>query len=136
MPPADGGRPVVSHRLFLALLHSPLGRHLPGFCELRFAGRRSRRRIALPVQCAREDARLVVYVGDAAGKHWWRNFLDGHGVQVRVAGETYSGQGHVVDVDHPDRAWAERTYRRRFAKVDVTRTDPMVIIDLRGTNDR
>jgi hypothetical protein len=119
----------VAHRLFLALLHSPLGRRLDGFCELRFIGHVSGRPVALPVQCARKDARLVIYVGHAADKQWWRNFRQGHSVHVRVSGETYAAHGRVVDARDPERAWAERTYRRRFPKVDVARTDPMLIID-------
>jgi hypothetical protein len=130
MSSAGAGRPVGAHRLQLALLRSPVGRLFGGLCELRFVGRVSGRRIALPVQCAREETRLVIYVGHAAGKQWWRNFVDGHNVQVRVAGASYQGQGRVVDVEHPDRAEAEQSYRRRFRKAEVAPTDPMVIIDL------
>jgi hypothetical protein len=55
---------------------------------------------------------------------------------MRLVGEAVTGGeraqvGRVVDVDHPERAWGEQAYRRRFARVDVARADRMVVIDLR-----
>jgi hypothetical protein len=122
--------PLVAHRFLLALLHSPFGRLLSGLCELRFVGRVSGRTISLPVQCVREGTHLVIYVGQASGKHWWRNFVDGLSVQMHVAGVSYRGHGRVVDVGHTDRAWAERAYRGRYPKVRLLPIDPMVVIDL------
>jgi hypothetical protein len=112
------------------VLRSPLGRRFGGVCELRFVGRVSGRDIALPVQCAQEGTQLVVYVGHAAGKRWWRNFVDGHDVQVRHAGIIHAGRGRVVDSENRDRACAEQVYHRRFGKVEIAPTDPMVVIDL------
>ena len=116
------------------MLHSPLGRLLGGLCALRFVGRVSGHSITLPVQCARNHSQVVIYVGHAPGKQWWRNFTDGHDVQVRVSGTSYLGRGHVVGIAHPARASAEQVYRRRYPKVEVARADPMVIIDL-GTGE-
>jgi hypothetical protein len=127
---AASGQSVEAHPVVLALLRSPLGRWTGGLCELRFTGRRSGRTIALPVQCAREDDRLVIYVGGAAAKRWWRNFVGGHPVRVRVGGELWQGRGIVVDLAHPDRDWAERTYRRRYRRVNIAGSDPIVLIDL------
>jgi hypothetical protein len=121
---------VVAHRSLLALLRSPLGRWLGGMCELRFVGRVSGRSITLPVQCARDGTRLVIYVGRSAEKRWWRNFLGGRSLHVRVGGVDHRASARVVDAAHPDRAGAEQVYRRRFRKVVVTRADPMVIVDL------
>ena len=61
----------------------------------------------------------MIYVGHAPGKRWWRNFIDGLSVQVRVAGVSYHGHGRIVDAGHPDRAWAERAYRGRYPKVGL-----------------
>jgi hypothetical protein len=122
--------PVAAHRFLLALLHSPFGRLFGGLSELRFVGRVSGRTISLPVQCAREGTQLVIYVGDASAKSWWRNFIDGLSVQMRVAGVPYRGHGRVVDIGHPDRAWAERTYHRRYPRVELLPIDPMVVIDV------
>jgi len=131
-PPAAGSsaRPLVAHRFLVALLRSPFARLIGGMCELRFTGRVSGRTIALPVQCAQEETRLVITVGHASGKRWWRNFIDGHDVQVRLGGVRYQGRGRVLDVHHPDRGWAERSYRRCHPGVEVARTDPIVLIDL------
>lgn len=123
--------PVVAHRFLLALLHSPVGRLFRGVCGLRFVGRTSGRLISLPVQCAQEETRLVIYVGRAAEKHWWRNFIDGRSVDARVGGADLLGHGRVIHAGHPGRASAERIYHRRYPRVEVDRTDPMVVIDLR-----
>ncbi len=122
--------PVVHHRLLLALLRSPLGRALGGLCELRFTGRVTGREIALPVQCVRDGTRLVIAVGRAGAKRWWRNFRGGHDVAVRVGGAVHRGRGRVVAVDDPDRAWAERVYARRRPRAGVVAADPLLIVDL------
>lgn len=122
--------PVVAHPVFLAVLRSPIGRLLGGMCELRFVGRASGRDIALPVQCARTGTQLVIYVGRAGSKRWWRNFRGGHAVRVRVGGVVHAGHGRVVDADDPDRAWAERVYARRHHQVHVLPADPLLIVDL------
>jgi len=75
-------------------------------------------------------AQLVIYVGHASGKRWWRNFIDGRSVQTHVAGVSHPGYGRVVDVGHPDRAWAERAYHGRYPRVELLPIDPMVVIDL------
>ena len=126
--------PVVAHRFLLILLRSPFGRLFGGLSELTFVGRVSGRTISLPVQGVREGTRLVIYVGHSSGKRWWRNFDDGLRVQTRVAGVSYQGRGRVVDVGHPDRAWAETTYRDSHSRVILLPTDPMVVIDLAETS--
>jgi len=122
-------RPCVSHPLLAGLLRSPFGRLFGGLCELRFLGRRSGRLIALPVQCSREKTQLVIYVGHAAGKKWWRNFADGRRVDVRVRGISIQGIGRVVGDEHADRAWAEQVYHRRFPRMQFAAGDPFVIIE-------
>lgn len=130
MSEAEPGPPVVAHRFLLAVLRSPIGRLLGGMCELRFVGRVSGRTITLPVQCAGDGTRLVIYVGRAGAKRWWRNFRGGHAVGVRVGGVAHHGRGRVVQIDDPDRGWAEQIYARRHRKVGVVPADPLLIIDL------
>lgn len=130
----SAGPRVVAHPVLLAVLRSPIGRLLGGMCELRFVGRVSGRDVALPVQCARDGTRLVIYVGRAGAKRWWRNFRGGHAVRVRVGGAVHPGHGRVVGVDDLDRAWAEQVYARRHRKVDVAPDDPLLIVDL-GVGD-
>ena len=127
------GAPIGAHPLLLAVLRSPLGRLFGGLVELRFVGRVSGRDIALPVQCARDGPRLVVYVARAGTKRWWRNFFGGRDVQVRVAGADHRGRGRVVDADDRDRSWAEDVYRHRYPRIKPARADPIVVIDLTGT---
>jgi len=101
-------------------------------CELQFGGRVTGRRISLPVQCARAESRLVIHVGRSANKKWWRNFIDGHAVLVRIGGASHQGHGRVLDFEHPDRAAAEQLYRSRYSKITVSPADPLVVIDLAG----
>jgi hypothetical protein len=130
MSDASRPGPIVAHRFLLTLLRSPVGRLFGGLSELRFVGRVSGRAISLPVQCVREGTQMVIYVSHASGKRWWRNFVDGLSVQMRVAGVSYQGHGRLVDAAHPDRAWAERTYGRDHPHVKLLPVDPMVVIDV------
>ena len=76
----------MGNTIVVALLRSPLARLLGGVCELEFTGRRSNRAVRLPVQYARDADRVVVHVGHAAGKRWWRNFTDPHPARVTLVG--------------------------------------------------
>src|SRR6187397_1826901 len=104
----------------LAVLRSPLGRLVDGLCELRFTGRRTGRMVCLPVRCARDGDLVVVYVGRAAGKRWWWNFIDPRPVVVRAGGATRAGTGPLVPTVHPDRLATESAYRRRYATVTLS----------------
>lgn len=128
--PASAAQPVVAHRMLHAVLHSPLGLLLDGLGELQFVGRVSGRAISLPVQCADDETRLVVYVGHAAGKTWWRNFTERRPVQVHIRGRTLEGLGRVIDSGHPDRPAIDQLYGRRYPKVTVAPADPMIVIEL------
>ena len=76
--------PPLANRCVLAMLRSPLHRLLdPGLRELRYRGRRTGRRIALPVMYAQSGNRFVVLVGNAPGKTWWRHFETPMPVEVR-----------------------------------------------------
>jgi F420H(2)-dependent quinone reductase len=134
--PAGGGR---MHRRPLALvnaftrwiLHVPLLRRLADrqVCELRFTGARTGRSVVLPVMYARHGDRLVILVGGAAQKTWWRNFTRPTTVQVLLAGAARTGTGHVVGTASPERTEAARVYAARFPGIPVE-ADPMVVIDL------
>lgn len=128
--PAPEVRPVVAHRLLLSLLRSPLGRMFGGVCELQFVGRVTGRRISLPVQFARDEQRLVVYVAGSTSKQWWRNFIGGREVLVRIGDSIHAGHGRVLEFEHPERAAAELLYRGKYSKVKVAQADPLVVVDL------
>jgi len=130
--PRVGRRPLALVNAFTRwILHVPLLRRLADrqVCELRFAGVRTGRPVVLPVMYARRDDRLVVLVGGADQKTWWRNFARPTVVRVLLAGITRDGTGHVVDAASPERADAARIYASRFRDIPVE-DDPMVVIDL------
>jgi hypothetical protein len=119
----------MGNAVVLGLLRSPLGRLLGGLGELEFTGRRSNRAVRLPVQYARDGDRVVVHVGRAADKQWWRNFTDPHPVRVHARGATLVGIGRVVRTGDADRPEAERVYRQRYPKATPSTNDPMVLIE-------
>ena len=78
--------------LVLAVLRSRAHRLLSGVAiELRYVGRRSGRRFALPVQYAQDGERLVVAPQRATSSTWWRNFRSPQPVQVRLRGRLHDG---------------------------------------------
>jgi len=119
----------MGNTVVLGLLRSPLGRLLRGLCELEFTGRRSGRSVRLPVQYARDADRVVVNVGHAVGKQWWRNFTDPHPVRVHARGATLMGIGRLVHTSDADRTETERVYRQRYPKATLSTHDPMVLIE-------
>ncbi len=118
------------NRTVLAVLRSPLHPLLdPGICELRYRGRRSGRSIALPVIFARDGARIVVLVGDAARKRWWRGFVTPYPVEVRRHGRPpLAGTGRILAPDEPDYPRAARAYRAR-QHVAVEPGDRLLLIE-------
>src|SRR5215831_7582467 len=84
-----GRRPMAVANAFTRwILHVPLLRRLADrqVCELRYTGSRTGRPVALPVMYARRGDRVVVLVGGADQKSWWRNFTTPAAVRVLLAG--------------------------------------------------
>jgi hypothetical protein len=113
------------------ILHTPVLRRLADHqvVELRFAGVRSGRPVRLPVMYAQRGDILVVLVGGADGKRWWRSFTQPHPVRVLLRGVTRTGTGHVLTPGAAGRAEAARVYATRFPDLPV-RDDPVVVITL------
>jgi hypothetical protein len=127
-----GRRPLALVNAFTRwILHVPLLRRLADrqVCELRFTGARTGRPVVLPVMYARRGDRVVVLVGGADRKTWWRNFARPTAVRVLLAGTTRTGTGHVVGPTSPERTEATRVYAERFPDIPAE-SDPMVVIDL------
>lgn len=103
--------------------------------ELRFVGRKTGRRIRLPVMYAQSGDQLVVLVGGPDGKQWWRNFRRPHPLQVLLRGTVRLGVGHVALMGTPERAEAAVTYASRYPDLPV-RDDPIVVIILDGYSRR
>lgn len=105
--------------MVLAVLRSWLHGLLdPGICELRYRARRSGRMVALPVIYARKGEQLVVVVGDASGKRWWRNFTHPGPVEVRRGGQLRAGTCRVVAPDDPayEPAWHAYFQRQHVSR--------------------
>jgi len=84
--------------LLIALLHSPL--HFPvslGLMTLSYTGRRSRRRITIPVGYQRDGETLDVLVSKAQRKNWWRNFETPAPVELRLRGRRLRGRAELID---------------------------------------
>jgi hypothetical protein len=89
-----------------------LGRHL---VVLGYAGRRTGRRYELPVMAAARGEDLVVLVGGAAGKTWWRNLDDGaRDVTVRRDGRDLPCRARLLRAGDPGRGDAAAAYRAAF----------------------
>jgi hypothetical protein len=119
----------TANRLVLALLRSPLHWLLGGgLCELSYRGRRTGRRISLPVLYAADGKRVVVIVGDAPDKRWWRNFTDSGPIEVRMGSQTHAGTARIVpprDPAYPS-AWQLYTEQHRIAQQP---TDQLLLIE-------
>jgi len=120
------------NRIVAGLLLSPFHRVLSGSVVLlRFRGRRSGGTITLPVQYACDAQQLVVLVGDAERKTWWRNFADSdRDVVLRLKGRTRHGVGRVLDVGTPEHAHAREVYAARRTRVAVPDDATLVVIGL------
>lgn len=121
--------PGLAASVVLMALHLPTGLgHTVG--ELRYQGRSSGRHIALPVSMVRTDDGVVVRVGNAATKTWWRNFRSEHPVSVRIDGEWLTGVGHLVSPGSIEHEQVEAVYQRAHPRMQSAPMDPYVVIDV------
>jgi F420H(2)-dependent quinone reductase len=122
--------PGAVNSLVLVLLRSPLYRLLgSGMCELSYVGRRSGRRVSLPVLFAAGGRRVVVLVGDAPDKRWWRNFVTPGPIEVRQGRRSRAGTARIVPPDDPayPAAWQLYATRHHIAKQP---TDRLLLIEV------
>lgn len=97
------------------LLQSPLHQLVSGSHLLvRYRGRRTGFERCFPVGYARQDDEVVILVGRADAKTWWRNFLTEWPVTLVIRGHTVQGTGQVVKGDTEEGAGLARVYFRRF----------------------
>jgi F420H(2)-dependent quinone reductase len=94
-PPGHGPFAVwnrTGNRAVAALLRSPLHRVLSGrLLLITVTGRRSARRITLPVTYTQQASRLTIHVMWPERKLWWRNLRDGAPVGLRLRGRQLEG---------------------------------------------
>lgn len=123
--------PGFGASVMLLALRLPTGLgHAVG--ELRYEGRRSGRHIALPVLPVRMEDNVVVRVGDAAEKTWWRNFRSPHPVSIRIDGEWLSGIGRAVFPGTIEHEEVEAAYQQGRPRTQSSSADPYVVIEPAG----
>ncbi|MBB2915603.1 hypothetical protein FHS43_006926 [Streptosporangium becharense] len=126
---AGNPRIPLTNRLVMRLLDSAARSPLDcGMGVLRYTSRTGVR-VALPVQVARDDDRVVVLAGDAAKKRWWRHFTGRAPVEVLLDGRWHGGTGVVVT--GPESAAAE-AYRRAHPRVALPEDATFVVITFPG----
>jgi hypothetical protein len=109
-PPAVVVR--VLNRVLLALVRTPLGRPVTrAVLVLRFTGRKTGRRYAIPVTAHRAEGSLMALTSAP----WRVNFRGGRDVDVTFEGSTTPMRGVLVEYA---RTVAE-TYRRRIEELGV-----------------
>jgi DNA-binding CsgD family transcriptional regulator len=117
--------------LVLAVLRSRAHRLASGMViELRYAGRRTGREYALPVQYARAGERLVIRPQDVQRSAWWRNFHTPTAVTVRLAGRIRRGTAQLLTAHEPAWEQARDLYRSRWRQPSTGTTGPLVLIAL------
>jgi len=108
-----------------ALLRSTLHRTLSrSLILISYRGRKSGREYTLPVAYAEDAYGLIVFVGHAAGKTWWRN-MPGATVRVRLRGVDVDTDASVVRGSSLASAYLAR--QPRAAGAIAAETDPVFV---------
>ena len=112
-----------------AILRSPLHRLLSGTAVLlRYRGRKTGQPYTIPVQYARTDGELILFVMGAARKQWWRNLRARPEIDVLLRGVWRRASARVVTGDETlARRYAERF---RWARRQIEREEPPVFVVL------
>lgn len=110
-----------------ALVRGPLHVLVPGVHELTYVGPVTGRVVRLPVQGVAHDGGLVVLVGDADRKRWWRAFRASHPVTVRRGRTAVDATGVVLPAEDPRRAPAAAAYAAR-TRVPVPADAVLVLV--------
>ena len=63
---------------------------------VRYTGRRSGKTFTTPTQYAPCEDGIVIFVARPERKTWWRNFLDGHDLQVLLHGRWAHMRGRAI----------------------------------------
>ena len=97
-----------------AVLRSPFHWVLsPGLMLITVTGRRTGRRYTIPVGYHHADAAIIVIVGEARSKMWWRNYCDSGPTEVRLRGKLLRGRAQVLATDSAEfRTCADASFCR------------------------
>ncbi|HXQ22562.1 MAG TPA: nitroreductase/quinone reductase family protein [Candidatus Acidoferrales bacterium] len=116
--------------LVAAILRSPLHWLLsPGLMLITVTGRKSGRRYTIPVGYHQAADAVIVMVGEAPSKTWWRNYRDPGPIELRLRGKLLRGRAQVLppdsaefrnraDASLPPRAPDSVDLRRRLRPAD------------------
>jgi deazaflavin-dependent oxidoreductase (nitroreductase family) len=123
-------RARVVNPVLRLLLQSPAHRMLSGsVLLLDYTGRRSGRRYGLPVMYASTGDGFVVMAGQPAHKTWWRNFGgEPQPVAATVGGKRTMCTARLLDVGADEHRQAVQAYQRRFPKMVLDPTAPVLLI--------
>ena len=96
------------------LLRSPFhGVASSGLLLLTFTGRRTGRRITLPLGYQRKSELVTVLASRARRKLWWRNFAEPRPVELLIRGRHRRGEARLVPGDSEEfRDAVEATFQR------------------------
>lgn len=107
----------LTNRVVAAILRSRWHRMLSGSLALLTVTHRTGRQMTFPVMYAIDGAAVVVYVGRASRKTWWRSIgRDGDPVRIRLAGRELPGMAtvHIGRRDPTRTAAGLQAWLRRF----------------------
>ena len=62
-------------------------------------GRKTGRRTTIPVGYLHAEDAIVILVGEAPKKRWWRNYLNGGPIELNLRGEVVHAHAQVVPAD-------------------------------------
>lgn len=128
----EGARPIgpsLRDTFMRAALRSPLRSIVGGsIVGITYRGRRTGRIYTTPVECVRVEDALLVLVGAAATKQWWRNVAAEPRVEVDLAGTRRQARatvelGAAAEADAQTYASARPRARRA-----IEAADPLVVV--------
>ncbi len=105
----------MGNRIMTALLRSPLHRLFGKvLMVLGVQGRKSGRWYRFPVQYLEDGGRLLIWVGNADRKRWWRNLETRPEVQMVLHGRERTGTARIIRGDATPEA---RAYAAAFPRL-------------------
>ncbi|GAA4690497.1 hypothetical protein GCM10023215_29020 [Pseudonocardia yuanmonensis] len=124
LQPEQDNPGVVTTLLVRLLATRPGALIARGLCALRYTARDGRR-ITLPVASIPDADRVLVVVGNAAAKTWWRHFrTHEQAADVTIGGRWTPCTGRVLEGQ--EQAAALAVHRKRHPRTPVTDSDEIV----------